>query len=103
MSHPYSPLHQSKGSNFPSEATLEERGRSWHGASDDYLVGFVMESWGTDAANQTPAVVEMQRRLTVEIRRFNQSSTWLAGAVIFIAALQLAVAGFQLWIAFKQN
>src|SRR5258707_1112305 len=73
--HPFSKLQESNGAAFPSPATLEERGRTCRKASDDYLVGFVMESWGTDAANQTSAVVEMQRRLMVEIKRFNQSST----------------------------
>ena len=69
--HPYSQLLASKekaGQTFPAVAALEERGHTWRNASDEYLVGFVMESWGTDAANQTPAVMEMQRRLALAIR-----------------------------------
>lgn len=69
MKHPYS-LLRDRRPDFSSEAVLEEHGRSWRkdaGVSDDYLVGFVGESWGTDAANQTPAVTEMQRRLAVAI------------------------------------
>jgi hypothetical protein len=64
-----------------SDAELVE-----HGLSDDLKAG-----------------IEMERRLMVEIKRFNQSSTWLAAIVIFVAAMQLVVAGLQLWIAFKQN
>jgi hypothetical protein len=101
--HPSSPLQENRGAAFPSPASLEDRGRTWRKASDEYLIGFVMQSWGTDAANQTPAVVEMQRRLMDEIKGFNRSSTWLAGIVIFVAVMQLAVAGLQLWIAFKQH
>src|SRR5581483_4376773 len=66
--HPYSPLEKSKGTAFPSVATLEDRGRSWCDVEPEYLIGFVMESWGTDSANQTPAVMEMQRRLVVAVR-----------------------------------
>ena len=103
MEHPFSKLQESKGAAFPSPGTLEMRGRTWRTASDEYLIGFVMESWGTDAANQTSAVVEMQRRLMEEIKRFNRGSTWLARIVISVAVMQLVVAGLQLWIAFKQH
>lgn len=107
MNHPYSPLHDSQRENFPSVPTIEERGRTWRereGVSDDYLVGFVMESWGTDAANQTPAVMEMQRRLLVAIRAFNSESgrqartmirlTWAIAALTVVIAILTAV---MLW------
>jgi hypothetical protein len=50
---------------FPSVADIEVIGESWAQVTDEYLVGFSTQSWGTDAANQTPAVLEMQRRLKV--------------------------------------
>jgi hypothetical protein len=64
--------------------------------SDEELVG-------RGLSDDLKAGIEMQRRLMVEIKRFNRSSTWLAGIVIFVAVLQLGVAGLQVWIAFKQN
>jgi hypothetical protein len=48
------------------------------------------------------AMAEMMRRVKVELARFNRSSTWLTVLFIFVALLQLAVAGFQAWIALKQ-
>src|SRR6266849_2075768 len=94
--HPFSRLDRE--SQIPAVEELEERGRTWRNksVSDDYLIGFVTLSWGTDVANQMPAVTEMQRRLMVEIKRFNQGSTRLAIIVIFVAIMQLVVAGLQL-------
>jgi hypothetical protein len=45
----------------------------------------------------------MQRLLIVELKRFNRSSTRLAGIVIFVAVMQFVVAVLQLYIAFKQH
>jgi hypothetical protein len=89
------PLPHGHGSFLPIFAAIAIQSS----VSDEYLVGFVTRSWGTDVANQTPAIIEMQRRLMVEIKKFNRASTVLAGIVIFVACLQLVVAGFQLWIA----
>jgi hypothetical protein len=80
--HPFSKLQESKGAAFPSTGTLEDRGRTWRKASDEYLIGFVMESWGTDAANQTSAVVEMQRRLMVSIQAASDSAETQTAEVI---------------------
>jgi hypothetical protein len=80
--HPYSKLHESQGAGFPTPATLEERGRTWRDASEEYLIGFVMESWGTDSANQTSAVVEMQRRLMHSVRAAGDSADTQAVEII---------------------
>jgi hypothetical protein len=74
--HPFNLLNA--GTPPPVEE-LEAKGRTWQQASvsDEYLVGFVTRSWGTDVANQTPAVIEMQRRLMVEIKKVNRASTVL--------------------------
>ena len=72
--HPNTKLTDRSG--FPSVAHLEVTGASWKDATDEYLVGFSTESWGTDAANQTPAVLEMQRRLKGSI----ETSTTQAAA-----------------------
>jgi hypothetical protein len=73
MEHPHSPLH-GRGQTFPTPATLEEHGRTWQGASEEYLIGFVMESEGPNAANQAPAVMEMQRRLVTAVRAAGDSA-----------------------------
>ena len=62
--HPQSVL---RDRGLPSMATLEEHGRSWSEVKPEYLIGFVGQSEGPNAANQTPAVMEMQRRLVVAI------------------------------------
>jgi len=54
------------------------------------------ETW-----QQAPFLLEVQRRVIRELRNFNRTSTRLAIGVIFIAVLQLAVAGVQLYIAAK--
>ena len=51
---------------------------------------------------QAPFLLEMERRVIRELRNFNRTSTRLAVGVIFIAVLQLAVAGVQLYIAAKR-
>lgn len=63
--HPESPLTSRSG--FPSPAHLDTAGHSWREPTDEYLIGFSLQSWGTDAANQTAAVLEMQRRLKASI------------------------------------
>jgi hypothetical protein len=90
--HPFSKLQESKGAAFPSPSKLEERGRTWRKASDDYLIGFVMESWGTDAANQTSAVVEMQRRFMDAVRKEEKAIKWLT-VVLVILTVILAILG----------
>jgi hypothetical protein len=67
---------------FPDVQTLEERGRTWAEASDEYPIGFVMELWGTDAANQTPATLEMQRRSMAAVRAASDSADVQAQQVI---------------------
>lgn len=64
-----------------SPSDVESRGSTWERASDEYCVGFVAEFGGVDAAYQTPAVVEMQRRgnqqvatLTATVARFSTAA-----------------------------
>jgi len=74
-----SPIQLAQRRDTASSRGIGSEGRTWQQASvsDEYLVGFVTRSWGTDVANQTPAVIEMQRRLMVEIKKFNRASTVL--------------------------
>jgi hypothetical protein len=63
------------------------RGRSWNGVPDEYLVGHTIEAGGTDAADQTPAVIEMQRRLKVAIEHSDETSQRQIEALIGVSAV----------------
>lgn len=103
--HPHSPLRDVRGEHFPTVEALEQRGATWEDASDQYLIGFVMESWGTDAANQTSAVMEMQRRLvaatrdsgdcsarqTAEVIKLTNSLKALTWVLVGVGVIQIAL------------
>ena len=78
-----------------SVADVEAAGKTWQSMSTEYLVGYTTEFGGTDAGSQTPAVIEMQRRLKHSIDRFSTASTWLALAMIFLAVVSVVVAAWR--------
>ena len=75
-----------------SAADIEAAGKTWQSVSPEYLVGYTTKFGGTDAGSQTPAIIEMQRRQTKSIDRFNTTSTGLAVAMIVLAVVSVLVA-----------
>lgn len=63
-----------------SPSDVESRGSTWDNASDAYCVGFVAEFGGVDAAFQTPAVVEMQRRGNRQIAALTETVATFSAA-----------------------
>lgn len=62
-----------------SATDIASRGRPWADVSDDYLIGFVSEI--QHGLSHTPAVVEMQRRVTVAQRESNAIQQRLIQAI----------------------
>jgi hypothetical protein len=67
------------GSSTGSVEELEAKGSTWRDATDEYLIGFVTQFGGQTQAIQTPAVIEMQRRLMVAVRASSDSADKFAG------------------------
>jgi hypothetical protein len=59
----------------PSPADLESWGASWHGASDQYLIGVAARAFGQNSETASmPAFIESQRRLRDAIATFEASA-----------------------------
>ena len=76
--------------------TNEAEGRKWAGHSDDYLVGYTI---GAVERSQNQAMIEMQRRLLVALREFNQKSSRQARVMIGLTVAILLLTGVLAWMA----
>lgn len=60
----------------PSPGDLESWGTTWRQASDEYLIGVAARAYGQNSETAAmPAFIESQRRLRIEIAKFNEAAT----------------------------
>lgn len=71
--------YTASGASIGSVDALEANGATWRDASDEYQIGFAGQFGGADSGYQTPAVIEMQRRLMVAVRASSDSADKFAG------------------------